>query len=466
MNFRPGLRLALMAICLLAGGGYCQFVEDSIQVPGAWVGSLAYNSVQDEVWGQTWSGNCVFVIRADSNRVVASIPLTGPFLLGFDSTDNKMYVSYQGAEQDSLAIIDGATHATIKRMEMPGATMPVWDPLSNRLYVSCQYDARVAVLDCATDSLLAYIPVGACPMKMYINTLRRKLYVLNYDAGSVSIVNMLTNQVIKTVVVGGNPNAGYYSRSADKFFTGGPNGQCVVVGGLSDTIVARIAMPGTEGVLSATGNEQAGVVFTGMVGGNTGYLYVVDAASDSVICAYNLGHEAPWVMSHSPASGLLYCGTAGSVDGVLVLAGDGSRILKHLPVGNYPFAFAFANPHRRLYVGYLSTPYVYVLMDTPGGIAEEASDGDRLQPGIRASPSPFTDVVQIRCSQATAARRAVNVFSLAGGIVRTLKPGKAGWWPGGSLCWDGRDEAGRPVPAGVYLLECGVGNRVKVVRAR
>lgn len=46
MNFRPGLRLALVAIYHAAGAGqaYPQWVEDSIQVPGAWVRSLAYNS--------------------------------------------------------------------------------------------------------------------------------------------------------------------------------------------------------------------------------------------------------------------------------------------------------------------------------------------------------------------------------------------------------------------------------------
>lgn len=215
MSFRRRrcLFAALLLGCLLAATGRSQYVEDSIDVGGAWVGSLAYNSREDVLYGRCEQASIFFAISCDSNKVIGSFPLGRPRQMIYDSTDNKVYCPYEGAEEESLAVIDGRTHTLVKSIRMPGATTAIWDSVLDRVYVSCQSTNKVAVVDCATDSLLTYISVGACPLKMYVNTLRRKLYVLNYDDGTVSIVNMNTNQVIKTVVVGGTPNAGYYARS-------------------------------------------------------------------------------------------------------------------------------------------------------------------------------------------------------------------------------------------------------------
>jgi YVTN family beta-propeller protein len=246
---RPGrrsfLKAALMC-CLFAAAGHAQYVEDSIDVGGAWVGSLAYNSREDVLYGRCSQVGYFFAISCDSNKVTNSFPLGRPRQMAYDSIDNRAYCPYEGAEEESLAVIDGRTHTRVKSIGMPGATTAVWDPASDRIYVSCQSTNKVAVVDCATDSLLTYISVGACPMKMCINTLRHKLYVLNSDAGTVSIVNMTTNKVVKTVSVGGYPNAGYYSRSADKFYSAGSYGQCIVIDGAADTIVARVLLPGVS----------------------------------------------------------------------------------------------------------------------------------------------------------------------------------------------------------------------------
>ena len=173
MMVKPRLLLCALGFVLVATG-LSQYVEDSIDVGGAWVGSLAYNSREEVLYGASNDG-VFFVISCDSNRIIASQQLSGAFMLAYDSIDNKAWCSYYGPEQDSLAVIDGKTHAIVKEMEMPGATMPVWDGASGRLYVTCQTTGSVAVLDAKTDSLLTYIPVGATPLKMYLNSFRRKL---------------------------------------------------------------------------------------------------------------------------------------------------------------------------------------------------------------------------------------------------------------------------------------------------
>jgi len=258
MKLRHGLPASVVALSVLVAAAHAQYVEDSIDVGHAYVGSLAYNSREDVLYGAS-EDRAFFAISCDSNRLVNSLPLGGAFAVAYDSSDNKAYCTFG----DSLLAVDGVTHTRIKSVPMEGATSPVWDPASDMVYVSCQSTNKVAVVDCATDSLLTYISVGACPIKMYINALRRKLYVLNYDAGTVSIVNMTTNKVIKTVSVGGYPNAGYYCRKANKFYAGGSFRECVVISGQSDTIVARVPLTGNVQVISATGNEDDGLVYLG-----------------------------------------------------------------------------------------------------------------------------------------------------------------------------------------------------------
>jgi len=459
MKLRPRLLATVAALSIAAGAARAQYVEDSIDVGGGYVGSLAYSSARDEVWGSSWSANSVFAISCDSNKVVATLAMSHAGDIACDTVDGKLYCAYYGAGAESLAVISGVTHGVTKKLEMSGSTTPVWDAVSNRVYVSCQSTNSVAIVDCATDSLLTYIPVGACPMKMYINSLRRKLYVLNYDAGTVSIVDMATNQVIKTVEVGGAPNAGYYCRGADKFYTGGESHQCVVIGGQTDTIVARIGLPGNVYVTSATGNEDDGLVYLGASSGTNDYVATLSSQNDSLLATSIIG-RGPRDLEYYPASGLLYCASGGS-DQAVVLTGDGRQILTTTSVGDAPYVFAAAPHHDRLYLGHLNSRYVYVLRDTSAGIMEPRSP-HLADCGVSVTPNPFTQAVLVAWNPSVGGDDAARLYGQDGRLVRQARiaTGEARW------VWDGRDDSGAPLPPGVYVLETGPGIRAKVVKLK
>jgi DNA-binding beta-propeller fold protein YncE len=83
-------------------------------------------------------------ISCDSNKLIKSLPLSGAFAVTYDSIDNKAYCTFG----DSLLVVDGATHSRIKSLPMAVATTPVWDPATDRLYVSCQTTNSIAVVHC------------------------------------------------------------------------------------------------------------------------------------------------------------------------------------------------------------------------------------------------------------------------------------------------------------------------------
>ena len=290
-----------------------------------------------------------------------------------------------------------------------------------------------------------------------MNSLRRKLYVQNYDGFTVSIIDLGTNQVIKALVVGGTPNAGYYCRKADKFYSAGKDNQCVVISGLTDTIVRRISMPGIDGMLSATGNEQAGIVFTGMLEGNSGYIAAIDAEADTVLHIHYLGHACAQGLLYSPKSSYVY--SANYPNSVDVLAGDGSRVIEELPLGDAPFVLASAPSHDRVYVGNLGTSCVYVLRDNE---AVSASPRPESCGVLSATPNPFTRTLSVVWNILTKGSDVARVYAQDGGLVRQTRiPHGVSRW-----VWDGLDDSGATLPPGVYVLEAGPGVRAKVVKLK
>ena len=438
---------------------HAQYVEDSVYVGSGWVEDLTYNSRADVIYGGCQAAGVLFAISCDSNKVIRSLALAWPRYLDYDSTDNKCYVAFKGAGEDSLAVVDGSTHGITRKIEVPGAMMPVWDPVSDRLYVSCYSTNAVAVVDCATDSVLMYIPVGACPMKMYINTLRRKLYVLNYDDGTVSIVNMATNQVVKTVDVGGTPNAGYYCRRVDKFYSGGEYRKCTVIGGQSDTVVARIPLPGNVDVISVTGNEDDGLVYVGAFAGTGDYVATVSSQNDSIVATTAIGRE-PYGLTYYAPSGFVYCASA-LTDEVCVLTGDGTQVFATLKAGNYPYVFAAVPRHNRLYLGHLGGRYVYVLRDTSAGVAESQSPGSVCR-RVSVTPNPFSQRVALALTAPARGNDVACVYAPDGSLIRQaqIAMGASRW------VWDGRDSRGRSVPPGVYVLAAPGGLRAKAIKMR
>jgi serine protease AprX len=87
---------------------------------------------------------------------------------------------------------------------------------------------------------------------------------------------------------------------------------------------------------------------------------------------------------------------------------------------------------------------------------------------LRAAPNPFHAATELGYALAADADVRLEVFDLAGRRVRTLEAGRA---RAGDhrAAWDGRDDAGAALPAGVYLARLqrgGVSQTLRVMRLR
>jgi hypothetical protein len=114
-----------------------------------------------------------------------------------------------------------------------------------------------------------------------------------------------------------------------------------------------------------------------------------------------------------------------------------------------PYKTAFYNAG--LFVTPLATADAVVRVGTPWvAPAPEPPAAGSLW-GLRASPNPFNPLTTISFTAAAAGPVEVAVYGLDGRCVRRLWQGTvaAGTWRG---TWDGRDDRGRAVAAGIYLV--------------
>lgn len=424
---------------------HAQYVEDSIDVGGTWVGSLIYNPRDNSIHGRSWSAGSVFTIDCATNQLVALTQVCEPKYLAHDSLDNKVYCPFGPAGAESVLVTRPQVDRRIKSIPLRGAKYALWDRVFNRLYVSCDMEWNVGVIDCRTDSLIAVIRVGDGPTKMALDSRRRELYVQLYDEGCVAVIDLGNNTVVRTIRTGLYLFSGLYSPAVGKYYVGMDREVAVVDAG-SDSVVRRIRLSGD--VIALESNEAEMLLYAG--GNNASgadSVWTIDMTTDAVVAARHTGGE-PWDIHYSAVTGQAYCLSSRPAQ-VSVMAGDGGEVRSSLALSEAPYVIAAAPKSRRLYVGHLNSRKVYVVRDS--GPDEPRFGGPETDTGeVQSWPNPFYSSVSCRFAAAGPGGPVV-VYDRAGNRVRLLAAGKAG--PGRAVVfWDGRDAAGREVADGVYFL--------------
>lgn len=110
----------------------------------------------------------------------------------------------------------------------------------------------------------------------------------------------------------------------------------------------------------------------------------------------------------------------------------------------------------------------YYSVGFPPSVSSAQDAAPSASAGLRAAPNPTSDEASISFSLPSAGPVQVRFFDASGRLVRTLLDGEL---PAGpmSLTWDGRDDRGEDMPAGVYFsrVETAVGTIAgRVVIAR
>jgi YVTN family beta-propeller protein len=118
---------------------------------------------------------------------------------------SKVYVTNQTS--DTVAVINTATDRVIATIPVFGSISVAVSPDGTKVYIPNRGN-HVAVVDAATNEVLTSTPfINGGLFGVSVTPDGRKVFVANYAANTVSVIDTATNALIATIPVGSDPLA-------------------------------------------------------------------------------------------------------------------------------------------------------------------------------------------------------------------------------------------------------------------
>ena len=200
------------------------------KVPGYFYGpGIAVNPAGTKVY-VIKSSNNVSVVDTNTNTVTATIPVqhgangvavnpegTIAYVTSDNWTNSENTLSestgaklalimgtkeHVTASKGIVSVIDTATNTVTATIPLgSGARGVIVNPNGKKVYVTTPSNNNVSVIDTATNKVTATVPVGSYPEGVAINSDGKKLYVANGGSDTVSVIDTATNTVTATIPV-------------------------------------------------------------------------------------------------------------------------------------------------------------------------------------------------------------------------------------------------------------------------
>jgi YVTN family beta-propeller protein len=201
------------------------------------------------------------------------------------------------------------------------------DGAAKRVYAS--HGMQVNILDAATGDSVGYIPDTKGVHGIAIASDFNKGYTSNGRGNNISVFDLKTNQVLKQVNAGTNPDAICYDDFAKKIYAfNGRSKDATVIDVATDSVVATIPLGGKP----ETGvSDGKGKVFVNIE--DTGEEVEIDATTFKILNRWKLeGGEEPSGLAMDRTTDRLFIGCGGNKT-MIVLDATNGAILGKFPIG-------------------------------------------------------------------------------------------------------------------------------------
>ncbi|WP_428329982.1 YncE family protein [Mucilaginibacter sp.] len=202
------------------------------------------------------------------------------------------------------------------------------DGASKRIYAS--HGMQVNILDVATGDSVGIIPDTKGVHGIALAPGLNKGYTSNGRANNVTVFDLKTNQVIKQVAAGTNPDAIFYDEFSKKVYAfNGRSKDATVIDAVTDQVVANIPLGGKP----ETGvSDGKGKVYVNIE--DTNEEVEIDAATFKVLNRWKLeGGEEPSGLAIDTKTKRLFIGCGGNKT-MIVLNATNGKIVGKFPIGD------------------------------------------------------------------------------------------------------------------------------------
>ncbi|MGW2400674.1 YVTN family beta-propeller repeat protein [Kitasatospora sp. NPDC001664] len=215
-----------------------------------------------------------------------------------------LYVANSGT--DDVSVVDTATGTVT-------ATVPVGDaprgvaaaPDGGRVYVADSGSDAVSVISTASNTVTATVPVGDGPNGLAVSPDGSRVYVADFNANTVSVIDTASNTVAVTVPVGSQPFNLAVTPDGSRVYVADSDSNTVSVidtAGATVTATIPVAQFPEAVAVSPDGSK----VYVG--GYSSATLNTIDTATNTVVAALSVGAGTNAAVV-SPDGGSLYLGS-------------------------------------------------------------------------------------------------------------------------------------------------------------
>jgi YVTN family beta-propeller protein len=229
-----------------------------------------------------------------------------------------------------------------------------------------------SIIDGTTNEVIKEIPVGINPQGVAINPDTNRIYVANFGSNTTSVIDGTTNEVIKEIPVGINPTA-------------------VAVN--PDTNLLYVANWGTD------------------------FISVVNGDTFAVLQNISIPDSIPNGITFSPATNSIYLANCGNPAGIAVINSTTNEVVNNIyDMGPCPLTFAVDRLNKQVYVGDQYTNDLFVI-DEESGVQTDTQIDYAGKPIRGLAVNPKEGILYIS-EQGTNTLLAHNISQAANNILR------------------------------------------------
>lgn len=223
-------------------------IDATIPMPGAWMACTFVGVDKDN--NRIYLGDVVgkiAVLSSDDYSLIKT--LDGIVGVGFarDSVQDRNYIA---TSSNLIYILNGNTSAIVDSIETGESDLSFtnvnnlcFDIENNLLYVACNKERKIDIIDCGPDTLLKSITVDTLPSTLDINLTTDRVYTC--CDSSVVVIDGVTLNVLTTIPLEGHPTDLTIDETNNKVYVAMEDNNGLVIDGTSNTVTDTIPFSST-----------------------------------------------------------------------------------------------------------------------------------------------------------------------------------------------------------------------------
>jgi YVTN family beta-propeller protein len=274
------------------------------------------------------------VIDGLTDRLITDIKVgISPLGLSVDPELNKIYVA--NSRSDTVSVIDGSTNTVVDDIKVDNkpttlAIDTIEEGVDSLVFVTNSDSNTVSVIYTPENRVETNLTVGNTPNFLTVNPIINRLYVINQDSNTVSMIDYFISDRgrFENTTAGSDIKVGRYPSSitlnpvTNKLFVTNSDSDTVsVIDGSTNTVVDEIKV----GIYPyhVTANPDTNLIYVANYGSDT--VSVIDGSTNTVVDEIKVG-SFPITVSHNPVTDIVYVSNLGSntiseIDKTSIVAG-------------------------------------------------------------------------------------------------------------------------------------------------